>query len=907
MNNTTSHESMANADGQVHIGILGGGVVRRNSLSKDPPTMPVIEVPRDIDPTLHKFMCNVAEVIQIREGDRGSGLERFVTLRDLVQAEPVYTQSVIDQVDSPFTDSTAPPPPTNLHVVQGVWNNRLTWINPDSDIVMGIEVWVSNSNNRSFANRVAVVTIPQDSYTHFPADVTNDHYYWIRSISYATQYSEWEPNDSQGGLLVRGSDTVGETIDKVLAVLHGKISENQLVNTLKTRLNMIETLETKITDLAANLYNADTTYYFGDLVRYTDDKMYKCIDDDSGAGITGIIPTNTTHWVEAESVYSELAGLLTRANQTENDILTHAGQILSHTSSIDALIADLDDPMVGIKANLAIAQQNIQSHAGDITDGKNGTWASISNKVQATTYNADINAAGGLKERTSLAEQSLSVHAGELGQMKSEYFVKLDSNGFFAGFGMLATEGVSEAVFYVNTFRIVTPGQEGILRQPFVVGQVDDVSTVGIDGNLVVDQSIHARSIRTDELMVGGSTGAGFIRMADGVIEVRHINSASSDEILNSHQKWNEIEDMPSQIHQTFYQAAAPTTGINHGDLWLRSTDNQWHRHTGIAWSPVQDSQIGAAVLAANSAQNTADTKIRTFFQHTAPTSGMSLGDIWFKTNDNNKPFRYNGSSWLEAAYDVADWQKIFGAGKPESGATNDSSWRHNNNTTLIDGGKIFTGTVIANAIGANQITATHVGANTIITSHANITNAVITTAKIADANITTAKIANANITTAKIGDAQITNAKIVNAAVDTLKIGTNAVTVPASAYTEAQLNNDNTNNPNGVRQSVSLDSAGQPIQVFATANTGTNQWVEEVTVRIRRNTTLLTTQIRPLHPWYYNTGGESPQWLLGGYKGNVAIMVLDTNPPAGVNTYHLEMPNTAASHRSMFAIGVKR
>lgn len=32
----------------------------------------------------------------------------------------------------------------------------------------------------------------------------------------------------------------------------------------------------------------------------------------------------------------------------------------------------------------------------------------------------------------------------------------------------------------------------------------------------------------------------------------------------------------------------------------------------------------------------------------TAPTSDMKPGDMWFDSDDNNKPYRYNGSSWVE-------------------------------------------------------------------------------------------------------------------------------------------------------------------------------------------------------------------------------------------------------------------
>lgn len=48
-----------------------------------------------------------------------------------------------------------------------------------------------------------------------------------------------------------------------------------------------------------------------------------------------------------------------------------------------------------------------------------------------------------------------------------------------------------------------------------------------------------------------------------------------------------------------------------------------------------------------NTAQSTADGKNKTYRQTAAPTSGMAAGDLWFDSDDSNKPYRYSGSSWV--------------------------------------------------------------------------------------------------------------------------------------------------------------------------------------------------------------------------------------------------------------------
>ncbi|TNE38307.1 MAG: fibronectin type III domain-containing protein [Sphingomonadales bacterium] len=99
---------------------------------------------------------------------------------------------------------------------------------------------------------------------------------------------------------------------------------------------------------------------------------------------------------------------------------------------------------------------------------------------------------------------------------------------------------------------------------------------------------------------------------------------------------------------ETFYQTSAPT-GASIGDLWFDTDDgNKLYRYSGTAWVLAQDAAIATAIAAAAGAQETADGKIDTFYQTSAPT-GVSIGDLWFDTDDGNKLYRYSGSAWVLA------------------------------------------------------------------------------------------------------------------------------------------------------------------------------------------------------------------------------------------------------------------
>lgn len=56
------------------------------------------------------------------------------------------------------------------------------------------------------------------------------------------------------------------------------------------------------------------------------------------------------------------------------------------------------------------------------------------------------------------------------------------------------------------------------------------------------------------------------------------------------------------------------------------------------------DSSLASQITAVAA---TANAKNKTYRQSTAPTTGMTAGDLWFNTADNNKPYRYSGSTWV--------------------------------------------------------------------------------------------------------------------------------------------------------------------------------------------------------------------------------------------------------------------
>ena len=103
----------------------------------------------------------------------------------------------------------------------------------------------------------------------------------------------------------------------------------------------------------------------------------------------------------------------------------------------------------------------------------------------------------------------------------AQYTVKLDVNGKVTGFG-LSNDGATSIFEIVTDKFAITTTAGDVTKTPFIVGQVDGVSTVGIDGNLVVDGSIKAHSIDTSTLIVGNNIAMG----ANAVINWNNISTA---------------------------------------------------------------------------------------------------------------------------------------------------------------------------------------------------------------------------------------------------------------------------------------------------------------------------------------------------------------------------------------------
>ena len=154
-----------------------------------------------------------------------------------------------------------------------------------------------------------------------------------------------------------------------------------------------------------------------------------------------------------------------------------------------------------------------------------------------------------------------------------------------------------------------------------------------------------------------------------------------------------------NKIKEIAFPYLKEITGTEDDQAFIKKLKNMFLREKFIGnteWSKVNDDDDGKPEDGA--------TVNHIYKQTTAPASGMVSGDIWFDTDDSNKPYRYSGSAWEEVTSKTLDrndfhWFSVFesldGFGKTET----------NGGTATVDGSyvQLSTGTTQYAAAGLGK------------------------------------------------------------------------------------------------------------------------------------------------------------------------------------------------------------
>jgi hypothetical protein len=124
---------------------------------------------------------------------------------------------------------------------------------------------------------------------------------------------------------------------------------------------------------------------------------------------------------------------------------------------------------------------------------------------------------------------------------QGEYMVKIDNNGHVCGFGLLSElkDGTytSEFIVRADVFGVVAPDGTGE-KIPFVIGTVGGVTSVGIDGSMLIDGTVTADKVVSNEIQVSQlsalsqdlgyiTSGAMEFRDTQGVVKINSVEGYS--------------------------------------------------------------------------------------------------------------------------------------------------------------------------------------------------------------------------------------------------------------------------------------------------------------------------------------------------------------------------------------------
>lgn len=160
-----------------------------------------------------------------------------------------------------------------------------------------------------------------------------------------------------------------------------------------------------------------------------------------------------------------------------------------------------------------------------------------------------------------------------------------------------------------------------------LAASIDEVSRVSAEANQALSEQLSQVKATAES---AGHSAAGAQDSANQANQGVAHNSAAINEEAKAR------ADADSAMAQQIQQV---TANYQQGDQQLQGQIT--------AESVARADAVQALGSQINTVSAVAGSKNKTFFQATAPGSGMGTGDLWFDTASNNRPYRYSGTAWI--------------------------------------------------------------------------------------------------------------------------------------------------------------------------------------------------------------------------------------------------------------------
>ena len=410
---------------------------------------------------------------------------------------------------------------------------------------------------------------------------------------------------------------------------------------------------------------------------------------------------NTTLINDMNRLLQEFAVSYVPLNQYTQSILDLGNEDMRLNALIETLNSNFNKGLSESNAQIISLQmtkaskdevvaQVIQTLSAQLADPNSYLGATVGRLDQAIAAEQTARASSFKTLTASLRSIDDSVAANAEVLDHALAYVGIDEAGASTGTGLSAYLEASDGTIggadsqLANTIRVTSEGVEskwaynsivninGVYRKSGFGLTTNNFSGEGTQSNPYSSEFwIDATKLRFTNSNMTGRTSP-FTIDASGTVPVVKFNGLV---------EFSNVSNMPS-INKTYVQTIQPTSGMNKGDTWIDTDDqNSLHTYTGSSWIKT-------------------DNGVKTYLQTNPPTIGMLAGDLWVDSNDNYKQYRYNGTSWEAYAFDAA--------------------YAINTNTTTVNGSKITTGSITAAQINVNDLfskniifTGTITGGNT--------------------------------------------------------------------------------------------------------------------------------------------------------------------------------------------------
>lgn len=608
-----------------------------------------------------------AENVELLTGQRGDRLDKAVTFRELAALGLSTLRPGAGGVHVPGKNPDLFPPgqmefphaPVNV-IANGAFHTVLVeWDPPQYRGHAHAEIWRAESDNQAEATLVGT------SSANLFSDAIGKgatFYYWVRFVN---GKDDKGPFQGMQGVKAETSRDVQDILDE----LQGKIEESHLAQTLLGPIEQVPQLqldiailkpkvaaiEDKIPSIEQELAGLDerqkvaqellddaqqqlgmSSIEIGLVQDRLNAKLDKYKGDfDSFRDAAFVVdPENGSITMDAvNAVRYELHTSITEVHQQIDAV---AGQISSKADNVTvdgqgSRITEAEQRINGLDASLSqtvtrgeftgeqqrVTQigQELDATKGELTqkatkqevDAQGVRLANAESKLTAHTdeLSSQAQRLDGLAAQVTLGDATLQANITELARVTAES----DQVTAQRVSGLEVRAGTSEAK--IQALEEIIEDDGGITAGRFDTimaelelqrGLDDDNASAAIDGALAVDE--HDRetrkafgAIRTEQRVILTEQQAQAQRTTDMEVKFEAKDAATQARISS-------VEKVTSDAMQA----------------------------------------LGSQI---NTVSAVAGSKNKTFFQATAPGSGMGTGDLWFDTANNNRPYRYSGTAWV--------------------------------------------------------------------------------------------------------------------------------------------------------------------------------------------------------------------------------------------------------------------